>query len=81
MDLLRIASRVARKASSVRVGMTVGELIAELSKSDPNDQVSIRVEGPKDTAYTGNITEVKGGAIRGWAGSDDPDAWMPGSDD
>jgi len=57
--------------------MKVAELISELQKVDPNAEVILRIGGPKDTAYTNEITGVHGGTISGWAASDNEEAWIP----
>jgi hypothetical protein len=75
MDFLKIAARVAAEPTGVVAGggnMTVGQLIAELSKADPNAEASVSVEGPKETA-TGTVVAVKGGHIRAVPGSEADD--------
>jgi len=58
--------------------MKVHELIAELQKGDPDAEVTLHIGGPKDSAMTNEILEVKGGEIRGWVSSDNEDAYLPG---
>jgi hypothetical protein len=63
--------------------MTAAELIAKLQKIDPNTKVSIKIQTPKDAAWTGEFFgELKAdGVIQGWVGSDDEDAFFPGCGD
>ena len=64
--------------------MTVAELVVELLKLDQTMRVSVSVGGPKDTAYTDDIVsvgETDGEVeIRGWAASDNENAYLPGAD-
>lgn len=59
--------------------MTAAELIAKLQKIDPNTKISIKIESPKDSAWTGYFlnTLKEDGVIRGWVASDDEDAFFP----
>lgn len=60
--------------------MTVGELIAELSKMPQDTLVEVSVSNPKDTAYSDDVS-VKlgegGVTLDGWVASDNDNACAP----
>jgi hypothetical protein len=61
---------------------TVGELLAQLGKFDPNMVVEIQVSNPNDVAFSTYVSDVhvqQNGkvVVTAWVDSDNPEAFAP----